>query len=162
LTVRSYKAEVRQHLLAAIKRIADAETMASGMDKMPLIESYESTSAVYNDTVLAQHLSGVLETVVGKGNVVKEDPLMTSEDYSVYVEQGIPSFYFTLGVADAQKLSAARASHKELPSNHSPLFAPVYEPALKTGIAAEVTVLRDLLKGSAADTSKLVESKSGN
>jgi metal-dependent amidase/aminoacylase/carboxypeptidase family protein len=112
--------------------------------------------------VLTQHLQGVLETVVGKGNVVKEDPLMTSEDYSVYIEQGIPSFYFTLGVADPQKLAAARASHKELPSNHSPLFAPVYEPALKTGIAAEVSVLRDLLKGSAADVSRITEQKPGN
>jgi hypothetical protein len=59
-------------------------------------------------------------------------------------------------------LAADRASHKELPSNHSPLFAPVYEPALKTGIAAEVSVLRDLLKGSAADVAKETEKPSGN
>src|SRR6516162_2359722 len=150
LTIRSYKPEVRKHLLAAIERIAKAEAMASGAEKMPLVEEYESTSAVYNDPVLTQHLTGVLESVVGKGNVIKEDPLMTSEDYSVYIEQGIPSFYFTLGVADPQKLAAAKASHKELPSNHSPLFAPVAEPALHTGIAAEVSILRDLLKGSAS------------
>jgi hippurate hydrolase len=93
--------------------------------------------------------------------VVKEDPLMTSEDYAVFVEQGIPSFYFTLGVADPQKLAAARASHKELPSNHSPLFAPVVDPALHTGIAAEVTLLRALLRGSAADFSKITEPKGG-
>jgi len=161
LTVRSYKAEVRQHLLAAIERIAKAEAEASGAEKMPLVEKYESTSAVYNDPVLTEHLAGVLESVVGKGNVVKEDPLMTSEDYAVFVEQGIPSFYFTLGVADPQKLAAARASHKELPSNHSPLFAPVVDPALHTGIAAEVTLLRDLLRGSAADFSKITEPKGG-
>jgi hippurate hydrolase len=104
----------------------------------------------------------VLENIVGKGNVVKEDPLMTSEDYAVYVEQGIPSFYFTLGVADPQKLATAKASHQELPSNHSPLFAPVVDPALHTGIAAEVTILRDLLKGSSADFSKITETKAGN
>jgi hypothetical protein len=33
-----------------------------------------------------------------------------------------------------------------LPSNHSPLFAPDVDPALHTGIAAEVAVLRGLLK----------------
>jgi hypothetical protein len=33
-----------------------------------------------------------------------------------------------------------------LPSNHSPLFAPDVDPALHTGIAAEVAVLRDLLR----------------
>src|SRR5215471_18042204 len=86
LTVRSYKPEVRKHLLASIERIAKAEATASGAEKMPLVEEYESTSAVYNDPVLTQHLGGVLESVVGKGNVVKEDPLMTSEDYSMYVE----------------------------------------------------------------------------
>ena len=161
LTVRSYKPEVRAHLLAAIERIAKAEAMASGAEKMPLVEKYESTSAVYNDLVLTQHLAGVLETVVGKNNIVKEDPLMTSEDWAAYVEQGIPSFYFTLGVAAPQKLAAARVSHKELPSNHSPLFAPVAEPALRTGIAAEVTILRDLLKGSAADVAKITEHRVG-
>jgi hippurate hydrolase len=161
LTVRSYKPEVRQHLLAAIERVAKAEAEASGAEKMPTVEKYESTGAVYNDPVLTQHLSGVLEPVVGKGNVVKEDPLMTSEDYSVYIEQGIPSFYFTLGVADPQKLAAAHASQKELPSNHSPLFAPVADPALHTGITAEVTVLRDLLKGTSADVRKFTEKSGG-
>jgi hippurate hydrolase len=161
LTVRSYKPEVRQHLLSAIERVAKAEAEASGAEKMPTVEKYESTGAVYNDPVLTQHLSSVLEPVVGKGNVVKEDPLMTSEDYSVYIEQGIPSFYFTLGVADPQKLAAAHASHKELPSNHSPLFAPVADPALHTGITAEVTVLRDLLKGTSADVRKFTEKSGG-
>lgn len=159
LTVRSYRPEVRQHLLEAIARVAKAEAEASGEEKMPLIEHYESTAAVYNDPVLTQHLAGVLAPVVGENNVVQEAPLMTSEDWAVYVEKGIPSFYFTLGVADPQKLAAVKVSHKELPSNHSPLFAPVYQPALHTGIAAEVTVLRDLLKGSAADVRKITEHK---
>src|SRR5262245_32076254 len=162
LTVRSRNPEVRQHLLAAIDRVSKAEAMASGAEKMPLIEKYESTSAVYNDPVLTQHLAGVLESVVGKGNVIKEDPLMTSEDYSMYIEQGIPSFYFTLGVADPQKLASAKAAGKELPSNHSPLFAPLADPALRLGIAAEVSLLRDLLKGTSADTKKITEQKAGN
>jgi amidohydrolase len=161
LTVRSYTPEVRQHLLAAIERVAKAEAMASGADKMPTVEKYESTGAVYNDKVLTQHEETVLASVVGKNNVVHEAPLMTSEDWAVYVEQGIPGFYYTLGVADPQKLAAAHASHKELPSNHSPLFAPVYQPALHTGIATEVSILRDLLKGSAADVKKITEQKSG-
>src|SRR5215813_4459702 len=162
LTVRSYKPEVRQHLLAAIERVAKAEAMAAGAEKMPQIEKYEATSAVYNDPVLTQHLAGVLESVVGKGNVIKEDPLMTSEDYSVYIEQGIPSFYFTLGVADPQKLASAKAAGKELPSNHSPLFAPLADPALRVGIEAEVTVLRDLLKGTPADVKKWTKPSAGN
>jgi hippurate hydrolase len=163
LTVRSRKPEVRQHLLAAIERVAHAEAEASGADKMPLVEKYEGTSAVYNDPVLAGHLASVLESAVGKSNVVVGEPAtMTSEDYSVFVEQGIPSFYFSLGGADPQKLAAARASHKELPSNHSPLFAPAADPALHSGIVAEVSILRDLLKGSSSDVAKITEQKAGN
>ncbi|HEV7522226.1 MAG TPA: amidohydrolase [Candidatus Angelobacter sp.] len=161
-TVRSYKPDVRQHLLAGIERVAKAEAMAAGADKMPLVEKYESTSAVYNDPVLTQHLASTLEGVLGKGTVVTEEPIMTSEDYSYFVEQGVPSFYFTLGVADPQKLADAQAAGKRLPSNHSPLFAPVAEPSLKTGMTAEVTILRDLLKGTPADVKKFTQPASGN
>ncbi len=162
LTVRSFKPEVRQHLLAAIERVAKGEAMAAGAEKMPLVEKYESTSAVYNDPVLTQHLAGTLEGVLGKGTVVTEDPIMTSEDYSYFVEQGIPSFYFTLGVADPQKLAAAQAAGRQLPSNHSPLFAPVPDPSIKVGITAEVALLRDLLKGTSADVKKWTKQPAGN
>lgn len=148
ITVRSYKPEVRRHLLAAIERVARGEAEAAGAEKMPLVEKYESTSAVYNDPVLTQHLQATLEGALGKGNVQVEESIMTSEDYSVFVEQGIPSFYFMLGAANPQKYAEAKASGKDLPTNHSPLFAPDAEPALRTGIAAEVTVLRDLLKSN--------------
>lgn len=161
LTVRSYKPEVRKHLLTAIERIANGEAEAGGAEKMPLIEEYESTSAVYNDPILTRHLAATLETALGKGNAVVQPPTIVSEDYSVFVEQGVPSFYFRLGVADPEKLRQARAAGKELPSNHSPLFAPVAEPSLRTGITAEVAVLRDLLKGSAADLGKITEHKQG-
>jgi amidohydrolase len=161
-TVRSYKPDVRQHLLAGIERVARAEAMAAGAEKMPLVEKYESTSAVFNDPVLTHHLAETLEGVLGKGSVVTEDPIMTSEDYSYFVEQGIPSFYFTLGVADPQKLAEAKAAGRQLPSNHSPLFAPVAEPSLKTGMTAEVTILRDLLKGTPADVKKFTQPAAGN
>ena len=162
LTVRSFKPEVRQHLLAAIERITRAEAMAAGAEKMPLIEKYESTSAVYNDPVLTHHLAGTLENVLGKGSVVTEEPIMTSEDYAYFVEQGVPSFYFTLGVADPQKLAEAHAAGRQLPSNHSPLFAPVADPSIKVGITAEVSILRDLLQGTSADVKKFTEKQSGN
>ncbi len=128
---------------------------------MPLVEKYESTSAVYNDPVLARHVASVLESALGKSNVLAAVPIMGSEDYSVFVEQGVPSLYFRLGVADPQKLAQARANGKELPNTHSSLFAPVADPALHAGITAEVAVLRDLLKGNAADVRKITEHKEG-
>jgi len=161
LTVRSYKSEVRRHLLAAIARIAKGEAEAGGAEKMPLVENYESTDAVYNDAVLARHLLPVLEATLGKGNARVMPGWMASEDYSVYVEQGVPSFYFMLGVADPEKWKEAQATGVPLPSNHSPFFAPDVDPGLHAGIAAEVAVLRDLLRGTPADISKFTEHKSG-
>jgi amidohydrolase len=148
LTVRSFKPDVRKHLLAAIERVAKAEAEASGAERMPTVEKYESTSAVYNDPQLTRHLQSTLETTLGKDNVEVEEPIMTSEDYSVFVEQGVPSFYFMLGAANPKKYAEAKAAGKDLPTNHSPLFAPDAEPALRTGIVAEVAVLRDLLKSN--------------
>jgi hippurate hydrolase len=146
LTVRTNKAEVRQQVLAAIARITKAEAEAGGAPRPPLIEHYEATDVVYNDPALAQRLRGVLESALGKENVVTAEPITASEDFSYYVEQGIPGFYFSLGGADPEKLAQAKAEGTMLPSNHSPLFAPDVDPALHTGIAAEVAVLRGLLK----------------
>ena len=154
LTVRTYKADIRKQVLAAITRIVKAEAEAAGAPREPAIERYEGTDAVYNDPALAQKLRGLLESALGKENVVTEEPIFASEDFSKFVEQGIPGFYFSLGGADPVKLVQARAAGTTLPSNHSPLFAPDLDPALHTGISAEVTVLRDLLNRSSEELKK--------
>ena len=146
LTVRTRNAEVRKQVLAAIERITKAEAEAGGAPRAPLLDHYESTDLVYNDPAIAQRMKGTLEAALGKDNVVIEDPIPASEDFSYFVEQGIPGFYFSLGGADPEKFAEAKASGIMLPSNHSALFAPDVDPALRTGIAAEVAVLRGLLK----------------
>ena len=155
LTVRTYQAEVRKHVLAAISRITKAESEAAGAPREPMIERYEGTDSVYNDPGLAERLKGVLRSALGKENVIAEDPITASEDYSVFVQHGIPSLYFSLGGADLQRLAEAKAQGKTLPSNHSSLFAPDVDPALPTGIAAEVAVLRNLLNTPADELHKL-------
>jgi hippurate hydrolase len=146
LTVRTNKPEVRKQVLEAIARITKEEAEAAGARPKPLIEHDESTDLVYNDPALAQRMKAVLEAALGKDNVVIEEPITASEDFSFYVAQGIPGFYFSLGGADPEKFAEAKAAGTMLPSNHSPLFAPDVDPALRTGIAAEVAVLRGLLK----------------
>ncbi|HYK90841.1 MAG TPA: amidohydrolase [Acidobacteriota bacterium] len=146
LTVRTYNPEIRKQVLAAITRIAKAEAQAAGARREPLIEQYEATDAVYNDPALATDLRGPIEAVLGKDNVVTAEPIMGSEDFSYFIAAGIPSFYFALGGADPQKFEQSKASGETMPSNHSSLFAPDVGPALRTGITAEVAVLRSLLK----------------
>ncbi len=159
LTVRSYKQDVRQKVLLAITRITKAEAAAGGAPREPLIEKYETTDAVYNDPALAQRLTSALQAKLGKNNVVAEEPMTASEDFSYFVEQGIPGFYFSLGGADPQKLAQAKAAGTQLPSNHSPLFAPDVEPAMETGITAEVAVLRNLFSASTDELHKLTAKK---
>lgn len=150
LTVRTYKADVRQHVLQAITRIADAEAQAAGAPRAPLIERYETTDAVYNDPSLSERMRAALQRALPKDKVVTEEPITASEDFSAFVEQGIPGFYLGLGGADPQRFEQARASGIPLPSNHSPLFAPDVDPALHTAISAEVAMLRDLLNADQA------------
>ena len=158
ITVRSYKPEVRARLLAAIDRIAKAEASAAGAPREPKIEHYEATDAVYNDPALAQRMEGVLDSALGKENVIVEEPGLASEDFSFLTAQGVPSFYFSLGGANPEKYAEAKSAGVSLPSNHSSLFAPDVDPTLHTGIAAEVAVLRNLLNGSADDLRKSISS----
>jgi len=160
LTVRTYKPDVRKQVLAAITRIAKAEAQAASAPREPLIEQFEGTDAVYNNPPLAQRLRSVLESALGKDNVVTDEPGTASEDFSAFVNAGIPGFYFNLGGADPAKLAQAKAAGTHLPSNHSALFAPDVQPALETGITAEVAVLRNLLNGSSEDLRKLTAASS--
>jgi len=149
LTVRTYKDEIRKQILAAIARITKAEAEAGGAPHEPLIEHYEATDSVYNDPALARRLRVPLEAALGSKNVIATEAITPSEDYAFFIEQGVPSLYFSLGGANPEKYAQAKAAGVMLPSNHSPLFAPDVDPALHAGIAAEVAVLRNLLPGSA-------------
>jgi len=148
LTVRTYKSDIRKQVLAAITRIVKAEALAANAPKEPLIERPEGTDSVYNDPALAQRLRAPLEAALGKENVITTEPIAPSEDYSAFIQAGVPSLYFSLGGADPQKFAETKGAEGGLPSNHSPYFAPDVDPALHAGIKAEVAVLRNLLNGN--------------
>jgi len=146
LTVRTFKQDVRKQILEAITRIANAESQAGNAPRPPSIDRYEMTDAVYNDQGLVDKLKPVLEQAIGKDNLVTEEPITASEDFSAFLAEKIPGLYLSLGGADPQKLAQAEGSGTHLPSNHSALFAPDADPALHTAISAEVAMLRSLLK----------------
>jgi amidohydrolase len=160
LTVRTFKQEVRKQVVEAITRITKAEAVAARAPQEPLVDRYEGTDSVYNDPALAERLRGPLEAALGKSNVLTAPPITPSEDFSYFLKEGIPGFYFSLGGANPQKFAEAKAAGTMLPSNHSPLFTPDVDPALRTGIVAEVAVLRNLLQGSAEDLRKSIAATS--
>jgi amidohydrolase len=146
LTVRTFKQDVRHQVLEAITRITNAEALAANAPRQPLIDRYEMTDGVYNDQALIDKLTPILEQAIGKDNLVAEEPITASEDFSAFLAEKIPGLFLSLGGADPDKLAQARSTGTHLPSNHSSLFAPDVDPALHTAITAEVAMLRSMLK----------------
>ena len=151
LTVRSYKEEVRQHILASIARIAKNTALAAGIPEAlaPIVKvsDTEVTPATYNDPKLTERLAGTFEKTLGAGNVVKWPPIMGSEDFGNFsLDNQIPSCMFWLGAVEPAKVEASKKSGKPLPSLHSSLFEPLPEPTLRTGVKAMTAAVLELMK----------------
>jgi hippurate hydrolase len=145
LTVRSYKDEVRKHLLASIERIVTAEAQAAGAPKKPLVEVVEGVRSVYNDPETTNRLAARLKQVMGDSNVELGRPMMASDDFAEYRSAGIPSVMLELGAVNPAKYDEAKKANQQLPGPHSPYFAPDREPSLKTGIEVEVASILELM-----------------
>ncbi len=145
LTVRSYKDDVRKHLLASIERIAVAEAQAAGAPKKPLVEVAEGVGAVYNDPDTTNRLAARLKQLMGDANVVQGRPMMASDDFAEYRYAGIPSVMLELGAVDPAKYDEAKKANQPLPGPHSPYFAPDREPSLKTGMEVETAAIMELM-----------------
>ena len=146
ITVRAYKPEVRKYLLAAIARIAKAEAAAGGAPREPEIKITPGTNATYNNPELTARVVKVLRAAIGESNVVEIPAKMVSEDFSEFGLAGVPSVMFYAGAMDPAKVDAAQKSGAILPGLHSSLWAPDYQPTLKTAIKAETAVLVSLLQ----------------
>jgi hippurate hydrolase len=53
---------------------------------------------------------------------------------------------YWLGAADPEKLAQSKKTGVPLPSPHSALFAPVFAPAITTGVKAMTSMAIDLMK----------------
>lgn len=150
-TIRTYKEEVRQHILASIERIAKGVSLAAGVpeDRAPIIKVIENENApsLYNDPQLTERIAGAVGRAIGQDNVIKAPPLMASEDFGqLSLNHQIPSCMLWLGAIEPSRVEASRKSGKPLPSLHSSLFAPLPEPTLRTGVKAMTAAVLELMK----------------
>jgi hippurate hydrolase len=145
LTVRSYKDDVRKHLLASIERIANAEAEAAGAPKKPLVQHQEGVGAVYNDPKTTDRIAERLKQVMGEPNVIQGHPMMASDDFAEYRSAGVPSVMLELGAVNPAKFDEAKKANQPIPGPHSPYFAPDREPSLKTGIQVEMAAILELM-----------------
>ena len=150
LTVRTMTPDQRAKALDAIKRVANGVASAAGVpaDLMPIVEfSKDNVPATINDAALTKRVALALEKALGKDNVLPADPIMASEDFSLYAlaDPRPPTMMFWLGAVNPQKIQDAKEKGTRLPSLHSSEFAPDAEPAIRTGVKAMTTAVESLL-----------------
>jgi amidohydrolase len=140
-SIRTFSRDVREQVLAAIERIACGEAATGRAPRPPDVELGYSFPAVINDEAACARTRPALESV--SPMIVDPGPVTGSEDVGLLASAaGAPCVYWLLGGADpagfdgATTIGEIAARSKDLPSNHSPMFAPVIEPTLSAGIGA--------------------------
>lgn len=138
LNMRTYDEAVRTHMLQAVRRICCAECDASGAPRPPEFTTLSSYPMTDNDHDATARVAAAFHAQFGD-NALQSKPMSASEDFSVFGRTwGVPYVFWFVGGTDPRAYAKARAEGtlNTLPSNHSPRFAPVLEPTLKTGLQA--------------------------
>ncbi|RZS97757.1 hippurate hydrolase [Cecembia calidifontis] len=153
LTLRSYSPEVREEMISSIKRISENFARSAGLpeSKMPTYWIREPhTPALINDAQLTEQMVKVFKANLGEENVVEVKAQMIGEDFSRFgmQERKIPITMFYLGANDPEFLKRAKKEGLEIPGLHSPYYAPVPEPTIKTGVKAMSLFAMDILRNN--------------
>ncbi|KAJ5776202.1 uncharacterized protein N7511_001213 [Penicillium nucicola] len=138
LNVRTFDAAVRERVCASIHRIIHAECQAAGVEREPEIKLTFSTPSTINDGKTIDSLKETFGPYFGD-SMVEMEPPSASEDFSLLATAvGAPYVMWMFGGTDPETWDEAvkKGTQDTLPSNHSPFFAPVIQPTLKTGVDA--------------------------
>ncbi|MBC7985546.1 MAG: amidohydrolase [Sphingomonadaceae bacterium] len=161
LTVRSYTDEVREALLSGIERIARGEAIAAGMpeDRMPVVTRRdEHTPATFNTPAISERMLAAFRARFGADRVEEVEAVMGGEDFSRYWREdreNIESLIFWVGgVPQAAWDASQQPGGPDLPSLHSPFWAPEAETVIATATEAMVSAILEIMApadGAAAD-----------
>ncbi len=137
LNVRTYDEDVERYMLGAIRRICDAECMASNAPHAPEYTTLSTYPLTHNDAKATMRIAQVFQRRFGD-KAFETAAASASEDFSVFGRSWkVPYVFWVVGGIDAEvyeKAAAAKAL-ASLPVNHSPKFAPAIHPTLETGVA---------------------------
>ncbi|MGO4301967.1 amidohydrolase [Leifsonia sp. RAF41] len=149
ISVRSFNEEVRQRVLDGVHRVIRAESQASGAPQEPDMEWGERYPVTVNDPDSTARVNAAFAAEFGEDKVLHPGALSGSEDVgNLATAAGVPLVYWMLGGADPETVLAATAAgtlDTDIPSNHSPYFAPVPQPTIDTGVQALVVAAREWL-----------------
>jgi hippurate hydrolase len=141
LNVRTFDEGVRKRVLAVIERIVNAEAAASGAPRPPEITPLDRYPLNVNDGPASERIASAFRAHFPAERVRNTGPAPASEDFGCFgTEWHVPSVFWFVGGTDPGTYARAREAGclNELPVNHSPQFAPVIHPTLRTGVEALV------------------------
>ena len=154
VNVRYFDEAVRTRVLGAIHRIVEGEAAAAGAPEPPSVTTRDSFPPVVNDPAETERTRDVLAAHFGADRVIDPGPVSGSEDVGVLATAAdVPIVYWLLGGWDPAAFQAAflaGTTDRDIPSNHSPRFAPVPHPTLETGVEALVVAALDRLAAPSA------------
>jgi hippurate hydrolase len=144
-TIRTYSPAVREKILAGVRRVANASA-AMADAPVPEVQLIPGGLAIDNNEALVSRTEGVLKKAFGDANVSRMPAMTASEDFSQYVNQGVPGMFFFTGVYDPKDVAEAEKGGKPVAFNHSPYYAPVPEPSIKAAAQAMTLAVLNVMK----------------
>lgn len=141
LNMRTFDEDVREYMLASIKRICCAECDASNAERPPEFTTLSQYPLTENDAAATQQVADAFEAQFGD-KAYESKPASASEDFSIFGRTwNVPYVFWFVGGTDPDVYAQAKAVKQlnKIPSNHSPKFAPVIHPTLLTGLHAMLT-----------------------
>lgn len=151
INYRYFSPEVNARIYSAIERIVKGAAIASGIpdDKMPVLTTAMTGPPIFSDPDIAARMGELFRGFFGEENVIRVDPISASDDFAHFgmQEPKIPLFYFWLGVTDPEEAAKCERENRPCSGIHSPSFAPLPEPSIKTGAVAMTIAVLDLFLG---------------
>jgi hippurate hydrolase len=145
LNVRTFDAGVRTRVLNAIERIVNAEAAATGAPRKPEITTLDHYPLNVNDREASKRVVDAFRGYFGPERVRETGPAPASEDFGSFgTEWHSPSVFWFVGGTDPDTYTKAKTANRlnELPVNHSPKFAPIIHPTLRTGVETLIIATR--------------------
>lgn len=149
LNIRTQSDEVRERMIAAIRRIAAGECLAAGCPREPDVVVGNNFPVTVNDPETDRRVAAVHGEVFGAGTILDPGPAMGSEDFPRLAEGKIPYSYWFVTSTPAEVWDAAPGDDlmekfAAVPSNHSPQFAPdlaTLAPGVRTLVSGALAYL---------------------
>jgi hippurate hydrolase len=138
ISTRARNEETRERIIASIERIVRAESEAGGLPEPTIVRS-PGAEVTVNDAEAAQTVLDAIRAEVPGARDLEIGLAMASEDVGqLATAAGVPLVYWFTGITDPELFRRG----EDIPSNHSPFYAPQAETAIPVGVDALVAATR--------------------